>query len=90
MTDAAKRRRTAYHEAGHAVVGLVMGMDPQFVSLRPGASHHGMTKHSVPQERRIPNLDALLGTEVVLTDPAARVTVERAIVATLYRIPDST
>jgi cell division protease FtsH len=47
-----ERRTTAYHEAGHAAVGLVMGEDPVHkVSIIPRGRALGVTMH-LPQEDR--------------------------------------
>jgi cell division protease FtsH len=47
-----ERRTTAYHEAGHAAVGLVLGEDPVHkVSIIPRGRALGVTMH-LPQEDR--------------------------------------
>ena len=35
--------KTAYHEAGHAVIGIMLGLDIGLVSLKPTAVYVGMT-----------------------------------------------
>ena len=37
----AQRRRTAYHEAGHAIVGLAIGGIPGMLTIRPDADAAG-------------------------------------------------
>lgn len=37
------RWRTCLHEAGHAVVGLAVGLSPEVVSIRPSLTHRGVT-----------------------------------------------
>lgn len=47
-----ERETTAYHEAGHAAVGIVMGSDPVYkVSIVPRGRALGVTMH-LPQEDR--------------------------------------
>lgn len=47
-----ERSTTAYHEAGHAAVGMVMGTDPVYkVSIVPRGRALGVTMH-LPQEDR--------------------------------------
>lgn len=47
-----ERKTTAYHESGHAAVGLVMGEDPVYkVSIVPRNRSLGVTMH-LPQEDR--------------------------------------
>ncbi|MGI4827755.1 MAG: hypothetical protein ACRYFU_06145 [Janthinobacterium lividum] len=43
------RRRSAYHEAGHAVVAFVYGFPPYRVTIVPDNSSKGMVRIRVPQ-----------------------------------------
>lgn len=79
MTDA--RRHTAWHEGGHSVISKLLGYDVEFVSIRPGVSHSGVSKSRMGLDRRV-DLSSLDG-ELLNADPAARIAVERAVVVAL-------
>lgn len=45
----APRERTAYHEAGHAVVGHLLGWQVSYMSIQANASYHGYTAFMEPR-----------------------------------------
>jgi len=49
------RRRTAVHEAGHAVAGIVLGHAIEHASISPGRGFRGI---AVPVPRDLPGADA--------------------------------
>lgn len=51
------RRETAFHEAGHAAVALVLGYPPARASILATEDHEGVVEHSFH-----PDLDAMLET----------------------------
>ena len=73
------RRRTALHEAGHAVAGVVMGRPLEYASIRPGRTFSGIAV-PVPRDRP-PGFDP---DRFVPVQPAElRADVERQIVTVL-------
>ena len=46
MIDPEARRRTAHHEAAHAVVAELLGIRVDVVSIRPAEHHRGVTIHA--------------------------------------------
>ncbi len=51
------RERTAYHEAGHAVVGYLLGWQVSYMSIQANTSYHGYTAFIEP---RPPHRHAIL------------------------------
>ena len=45
----APRERTAYHEAGHAVVGHLLGWQVSYISIQDHTSYHGYTAFMEPR-----------------------------------------
>lgn len=80
MTTAEKRRRTALHEAAHAVADTEMGRPIDYVSIRSGHTFRGIT---VPVPRDLADLDGLSFGGVAAQPPALRADVERVIIGTL-------
>jgi hypothetical protein len=83
MTDDA-RRRTAYHEAAHAVAGILYGRPIRVVSIRPGAQYRGTTLY----ESSTGLSEALAGVfdpsaPALLQPSETRTAIEREIVITL-------
>lgn len=80
MTDAT-RRRTAIHEAAHAVASVVLGVPVDYVSVRPGQTFSGIT-YGV--QRTLSDLDGFDPFRAVTQQPAAlRADIERKVMMTL-------
>ena len=78
--DPAARRRTALHEAGHAVAFVTLGIPLEYASIRPGRSFNAVV---VPTHREMPDLDAF-GVGLLVEQPSAlRAELERDVIATL-------
>jgi len=81
LHDPAGRRRTALHEAGHAVADYVLGRPIEYVSIRPGLTFGGIAV-TMPRDR--PDAGGFAPwSPVALQPPALRADIERQIIATL-------
>ena len=67
MSSRPTLRRTAWHEAGHAVVAVDQGFRPTLVSIRRESEDFGRSRHtpagdcSIPSERERENIVAMGG-----------------------------
>src|SRR4051794_32921778 len=80
MTDPTALRRTALHEAGHAVAELILGGQVEYVSTRPGNAFRGI-EVAVPRPLDLGGFDPFRSVSV--QPPGLRADVERRIVVFL-------
>ena len=78
--EAAARRRTALHEAGHAAADVVLGLPLEYASIRAGRTFAGV---AVPVARDLRDADKLTMYPTMLQPPALRDDVERRVISML-------
>ena len=76
--DSAARRRTALHEAGHAVASIVLGIPVEYTSIRPGRAFSGINIAVLTPPADFDLFDP--DRPAVLHPPGLRADVERRII----------